>query len=105
MKDLAKKFNTSMNTFPDASEDEADLLHTFSFICMLSYDVYIKKTLIEKMIDQMASKNPETKPSKITGCMLPAQITCYVLPYLTEKPLFSMEQQAAHFAECPVVTN
>ena len=34
-----------------------------------------------------------------------AQITCYVLPYLTEKPLFSMEQQAAHFAECPVVTN
>ena len=34
--------------------------------------------------------------------MLPAQITCYVLPYLTEKPLFSMEQQAAHFAECPV---
>ena len=64
MKDLAKKFNTSMNTFPDASEDEADLLHTFSFICMLSYDVYIKKTLIEKMIDQMASKNPETKPSK-----------------------------------------
>jgi len=59
MKDLAKKFNTSMNTFPDASEDEADLLHT-----LLSYDVYIKKTLIEKMIDQMASKNPETKPSK-----------------------------------------
>lgn len=37
--------------------------------------------------------------------MLPAQITCYVLPYLTEKPLFSMEQQAAHFAECPFVTN
>ena len=64
MKDLAKKFNTSMNTFPDASEDEADLLHTFSFICMLSYDVYIKKTLIEKMIDQMASNYPETMPSK-----------------------------------------
>jgi DNA-binding transcriptional MerR regulator len=64
MKDLAKKFNTSMKTFPDASEEEADLLHTFSFICMLSYDVYIKKTLIEKMIDQMASKDPDTKPSK-----------------------------------------
>ena len=64
MKDLAKKFNTSMNTFPDASADEADLLHTFSFICMLSYDVYIKKTLIEKMIDQMASNDPDAKPSK-----------------------------------------
>ena len=52
MKDLAKKFNTSMNTFADASDEEADLLRTFSFICMLSYDVYVKKTIIEKLIDQ-----------------------------------------------------
>ena len=59
MKDLAKKFKTSMNTFEGASEEEADLLHTFSFICMLSYDVYIKKTLIEKIVDQMtASQEP-----------------------------------------------
>ena len=52
MKDLAKKFNTSMNTFADASDEAADLLRTFSFICMLSYDVYVKKTIIEKLIDQ-----------------------------------------------------
>jgi len=68
MKDLAKKFNTAMNTFADADEDEADLLRTFSFICMLSYDVYIKKNLIEKMIDQMAEKTaqdtPKTKETK-----------------------------------------
>lgn len=59
MKDLAKKFNTAMNTFADADEDEADLLRTFSFICMLSYDVYIKKNLIEKMIDQMTEKTAQ----------------------------------------------
>lgn len=59
MKDLAKKFNTAMNTFADADEDEADLLRTFSFICMLSYDVYIKKNLIEKMIDQMTEKTTQ----------------------------------------------
>lgn len=52
MKDLAKKFNTSMQTFADADDEEAELLRTFSFICMLSYDVYIKKTIIEKLIDQ-----------------------------------------------------
>ncbi len=52
MKDLAKKFNTAMDTFPDASGEDADLLRTFSFICMLSYDVYVKKTIIEKMIDR-----------------------------------------------------
>ena len=62
MKDLAKKFNTAMNTFADADDDEADLLRTFSFICMLSYDVYIKKNLIEKMIDHMIEKSPGALP-------------------------------------------
>lgn len=59
MKDLAKKFNTAMATFPDASEEDADLLRTFSFICMLSYDVYVKKTLIEKLIDHTAKPDSE----------------------------------------------
>lgn len=57
MRDLAKKFNTSMQTFPDAAEEDAELLRTFSFICMLSYDVYVKKTIIEKIIDQTTSQN------------------------------------------------
>ena len=60
MKDLSKKFNTAINTFPDASDEEADLLRTFSFICMLSYDVYIKKNIIEKMIDQMTEQTKQT---------------------------------------------
>ncbi|MFR4352827.1 MAG: DUF1836 domain-containing protein [Roseburia sp.] len=65
MKDLAKKFRTAMRTFPDAEGEDAELLRTFSFICMLSYDVYVKKTLIEKMIDHAAAldKSPD-KPSK-----------------------------------------
>lgn len=67
MKDLAKKFNTAMSTFADADEEEADLLRTFSFICMLSYDVYIKKNLIEKMIDQMTERAADnTKNTKDT---------------------------------------
>lgn len=67
MKDLAKKFNTAINTFADADDDEADLLRTFSFICMLSYDVYIKKNLIEKMIDHMTEKTAnDTKNMKDT---------------------------------------
>lgn len=56
MKDLAKKFHTSMQTFPEADGEDAELLRMFSFICMLSYDVYIKKTLIEKIIDHMDQK-------------------------------------------------
>ncbi len=58
IKDLAKKFNTSMKTFEDMDDADAELLRTFSFICMLSYDVYLKKTIIERIVDQMLN-NPE----------------------------------------------
>lgn len=64
MKDLTKKIAASQQTFPDASEEEAELLRNFSFICMLSYDVYVKKALIEKMIDrEMAKRNASTDKS------------------------------------------
>ena len=55
MKDVAKKFTKSMRTFEDTSEEEAELLHRFTLICMLSYDIYIKKTIIESIIDQIHS--------------------------------------------------
>lgn len=61
MKDLAKKFTTAMQTFPDAPDEDAELLRNFSFVCMLCYDVYVKKTIIEKIIDQTASKPPNKK--------------------------------------------
>ena len=64
MKDITKKLQTAQQTFPDASQEDADLLRTFSFICMLSYDVYVKKTLIEKMIDRAAAEAGETSTKK-----------------------------------------
>ena len=65
IKDLAKKFNTSMKTFEDVDDEEAELLRTFSFICMLSYDVYLKKTIIERIVDQVLStNNPSDKNPK-----------------------------------------
>ena len=38
-----------------ASEDQ-DLLQLFSFICLMSFDVYMKKQLIEKLIDTVLTK-------------------------------------------------
>ena len=59
LKDLGKKFTIANNTFEDFPEEDKDFLHAFSFICMLSYDVYIKKMIIEHTIDQLtAEKNP-----------------------------------------------
>ena len=35
-------------------------LQNFSFICLLSYDVYIKKMIIESVIDNINSQNSKT---------------------------------------------
>lgn len=48
---IIKKFKISQNTFQDAPAEDQEILQLFSFISMLSYDVYVKKLLIEKMID------------------------------------------------------
>lgn len=64
MKDLAKKFNTSRQTFADVSPEDADLLRNFSLICMLSYDVYVKKTIIERLIDTGSISRKPDKPDK-----------------------------------------
>lgn len=48
---IVKKFTLSQETFKNAPEEEQEVLQLFSFISMLSYDVYVKKLLIEKMID------------------------------------------------------
>lgn len=60
--DLIEKFKISEDTFEDAPEEEREFLKMFSLICMLSFDVYVKKLLIEKMIDGMKEKEgSETK--------------------------------------------
>ncbi len=61
LKDLGKKYKIANTTFKDFPEEDQKFLHTFSFICMLSFDVYIKKMLIEKLIDEL---NDEAKAEK-----------------------------------------
>lgn len=52
-KDVIDKFNVAQQTFAESSDETGEFLKQFAFICMLSFDVYIKKLLIEKMIDEM----------------------------------------------------
>lgn len=60
--DIADKFKISEQTFQDAPQDSQEFLQMFSFICMLSFDVYMKKLLIEKMIDGLTeSKNTQER--------------------------------------------
>lgn len=53
--DIVKKFSASQGTFQDAPKEDQEVLQMFSFICMLSYDVYVKKLLIEKMVDSFGT--------------------------------------------------
>ena len=48
-------YQIAKNTFTEYPEEDQELLQTFSFICLLSFDIYIKKQMIEKMIDDVLS--------------------------------------------------
>ena len=52
--DVIHKFREAEQSFADAPEEGKDFLKKFAFICMLSYDVYVKKLMIEKMIDELS---------------------------------------------------
>ena len=60
MQDIVQKFELSQTTFQDAPGDKQEELQFFSFICLLSFDVYMKKQMIERMLDRI--QGPE-KPS------------------------------------------
>ncbi|MCD7708792.1 MAG: DUF1836 domain-containing protein [Clostridiales bacterium] len=64
LKDLAKKYRIAHDTFADFPEEDHAFLEAFSFICLLSFDVYIKKMVIESVIDNMA---PETDEGAAEG--------------------------------------
>lgn len=51
--DVAEKYRTAQDTFRTAPEDEQEFLRLFSFISLLSFDVYVKKQIIEKIIDSL----------------------------------------------------
>ena len=62
-KDVTQRYQMAQESFDDAPEDAKEFLQYFSFICLLSFDVYMKKQLIEKLIDDLAQKK-EKKEKK-----------------------------------------
>lgn len=59
--DVRRQYAKSFETFSDAAEEEKEFLQKFSFICMLSFDVYVKKLLIEKLIDELPTREAGKK--------------------------------------------
>lgn len=64
VKDIIRKLKQSKQTFSDVTNPEdKNLLSTFSFICMLSFDVWVKKSIIENIIDDTLGNKKEQKES------------------------------------------
>ncbi|WP_143321712.1 DUF1836 domain-containing protein [Clostridium sp. HBUAS56010] len=60
--DITEKYEHAQKAFEDQNLDPEDLEHLrlFSWICGLSFDVYVKKQVIEQLIDGLK----ETEPGK-----------------------------------------
>lgn len=62
---MKEKFERSNACFSDTSDErEKEFLKMFSFISMLSYDVYLKKQVIVKIIDDFSKEYGEGKDKK-----------------------------------------
>lgn len=63
-KDVIRKFDASMKAFEQTEGEDKEFLQTFTFVCMLCFDIYMKKQLLERLIDrqfQPAEENPKKK--------------------------------------------
>lgn len=63
--DVKAKYQLASETFQDAKAEEREYLQLFAFISALSFDVYLKKQIVETLIDQLrAESEPESGTKK-----------------------------------------
>ncbi|MBE5879891.1 MAG: DUF1836 domain-containing protein [Lachnospiraceae bacterium] len=56
---LRDSFSWISNSFEEVPQEEAEYLRLFTYICFLSYDIFVKKMLIEQLIDELSEKQKE----------------------------------------------
>ena len=64
VKDIMRSFSKANNKFEDAPTEDQEFLQMFGFICTLSFEVYVKKLLIERVIDKYFKTSEEEEPIK-----------------------------------------
>ena len=71
VEDLEKKFQTANSSFSEQDpafanleEQEREQLQSFSFLSLLAFDVYLKKQLMEKIVDRMEESQKKRKRKK-----------------------------------------
>ncbi|MCD8230654.1 MAG: DUF1836 domain-containing protein [Clostridiales bacterium] len=51
----------AVSAMDNLNKEDADFLQKFVFICLLNFDVFVKKLLMEKIIDSMQPHDPKGK--------------------------------------------
>jgi len=60
-KDIEDKYRASEESFSEMEGEEGEYLRMFLLVSLLSYDVFIKKMLIEQLVDEIRKKETNTK--------------------------------------------
>ena len=58
---IASAWETAGETFSEIPDTSKDTFQILAFICSLSFDVYVKKMMIEKLIDTFSSEDSSHK--------------------------------------------
>lgn len=61
--DVNDMVDTAADYFSDAKDEEREFLRVLAMINMLSYDVFVRRMLIEKLIDRYFNENPDSSSS------------------------------------------
>ena len=53
-KDLMRRWKMARDIYGGGNDQEVEYLQVFAFVCLLSFDVYVKKNLIESIVDEIS---------------------------------------------------
>lgn len=66
-KDVLQMFKSSQTKFMNVPEENREYLQLYSFVCMLGCDVFVKKLLIEKIVDSLRDHSQEEAEGNSEG--------------------------------------
>jgi hypothetical protein len=67
VKDILNKYKAACEVFQgEGSEDpdETDYIHKFSFLCLLGFDIYLKKVVMEQVVDEMREQKAQKEAAE-----------------------------------------
>jgi hypothetical protein len=49
-----RRWKMARDIYGGGNDQEVEYLQVFAFVCLLSFDVYVKKNLIESIVDEIS---------------------------------------------------